>query len=286
MKVKALRLPAYLLIAHFLIASALALTARGNPDYVRMGMMLGLLFVAVSALFNPRRRGWMFVLGYVLYLFAYQAVGIWTALGNWSALPFGVRLVAATAWGVLFALPATALVFTLLPANFAAFADPPANGGVAAQPSAALSGARIEQAGAGPSEASPGAQPASSARNMAVLLAVLVLAAIVAAYAYRPGSRSEWMTSAQYQRDFDTRAPKGFYPHEVEGRCEGGSEKYLPAWKPQPPGAAFFSYFGMPREGYDNKNREYVAQGFSLVSVKHFTDCSGVERYQATWLKR
>jgi len=94
------------------------------------------------------------------------------------------------------------------------------------------------------------------------------------------------MTSAQYQRDFDARAPKGFYPREVEGRCEVGSEKYLPDWTPLPRGAGFLHYFGMTREGYDNKNREYVAQGFSLVSVKRFRDCSGVQRYQATWLRR
>jgi len=286
MKIKALRLPAYLLIAHFLIATALALSARGNPDYVRMAMTLGLLLVAVSALFNPRRRGWMIVLGYVLYLFAHQAAGIWTALGGWPALPFGARLVAGIAWGVLFALPATALAFMLMPANIAAFADPPVIGGVAAQPGASSPGARIEPAPAGPSADSPGAQPASSARNAAVLLAVLVLAAIVAAFAYRPGPGPEWLTSAQYQRDFDTRAPKGFYPQDVEGRCEAGGEMYLPDWKPQPAGAAFYSYFDLTREGYDNKNREYTAQGYSLVSMKHFKDCSGVERYQATWLKR
>jgi hypothetical protein len=288
MNVRALRLPAYLLIVHFLIASALALAARGDPDYMRIGTMLAFLIVAVSALFNPRRRGWIVVLGYVLYLLAYQAVGIWTALGSPSALPFGAKLVAAAVWGVLFALPATALIFTLMPANFAAFANPPSNDDVAAQPGAASAstGVRIEQAGAGPSAGIPGSQPTASGRNAAVLVAVVVAAAIVAAYAYRLGARSEWMTSAQYQRDFDTRAPKGFYPQEVEGRCEAGSETYLPDWKPQPPGAAFFSYFGMTREGYDNKNREYAAQGFSLVSVKHFSDCSGVERYQATWLKR
>lgn len=286
MKVKALRLPAYLLIAHFLIASALALAARGNPDYLRIGMTLAFLIVAVNALFNPRRMGWIAVLGYVLYVFAYQAVGIWTALGSSAAMPFGAKLVAAAVWGVLFALPATALMFTLMPANFAAFANPPSNDDVATQPGAApaSAGARIEKADAGPSAG--GSQPASRGRNAAVLAAVVVVAAIVAAYAYRSAARSQWMTSAQYQRDFDTRAPKGFFPQEVEGRCEAGSEVYLPDWKPQPPGAAFLSYFGMSREGYDNKNREYLAQGFSLVSVKHFRDCSGVERYQATWLRR
>lgn len=130
------------------------------------------------------------------------------------------------------------------------------------------------------------AQSRKHALGWFVAICAVVAAAIAAFYAYAPGPRAQWMTSVQYQRDFDARAPKGFYPREVEGRCEAGSEKYLPDWRPLPRGAAFFHYFGMTREGYDSRNRDYLARGFSLVSAKHFTDCSGVKRYQATWLRR
>lgn len=76
MKVKALRVAAYLLIAHFLIASALGFAARGGPDYQRMAMTLAILIVAVSALFNPRRKGWLAVVAYALYVLAYQVLGL------------------------------------------------------------------------------------------------------------------------------------------------------------------------------------------------------------------
>ncbi|MBI2317731.1 MAG: hypothetical protein HYU75_12225 [Betaproteobacteria bacterium] len=96
----------------------------------------------------------------------------------------------------------------------------------------------------------------------------------------------QWMTSAQYQHEFDTQARKGFYPHEVQGECQSGGEKFRADWKATPSGAGFYAHHGMSRENYDRKNQEYRAKGYSLESLKQFKDCSDVERYQATWLKR
>ena len=56
MKVKALRLAAYLLIAHFLIVVALAFLSKGGPEYTHLALALALLFGATGALFSPRRR--------------------------------------------------------------------------------------------------------------------------------------------------------------------------------------------------------------------------------------
>ncbi len=97
---------------------------------------------------------------------------------------------------------------------------------------------------------------------------------------------SQWLTSGQFQQEFNAVTRSGWYPHQVEGRCEAGSEKYRAQWKAIPVGASFFSHFGMTREGYDGRTQDYGGQGYSLVSLKQFRDCSGIDRYQATWLKR
>lgn len=269
MQTNALRVAAYFLVAHYLIVTALVLLGKGTPDFLRFAITLGFLIGAVGALFSPRKLGWVMVVAYAWYVANPFVLGAW-AVWISPELKSSAKITASIVLALINSPLIAALVLVFKPASFASFRSPPDNTATRAAKSAGIANS----------------QAASRGRNAAVLAVVLVVAAIVAVYAYRPAPRSEWMTSAQYQRDFDTRAPKGYYPQEVEGRCEAGSEKYLPDWRPQPPGAGFFSYFGLTREGYDNKNREYVAQGFSLVSVKHFRDCSGVERYQATWLRR
>jgi hypothetical protein len=41
----------------------------------------------------------------------------------------------------------------------------------------------------------------------------------------------------------------------------------------------------MTKEFFENKKKEN-AMGYSLGRVNTFKDCSGEDRYQATWLKR
>lgn len=288
MKVKALRVAAWLLIAHFLIASALGLAARGGPDYQRMGMTLAVLVVAVSVLFNPRRKGWLAVVAYVLYVLVYQVVGIWSSFASSPAMPPGARVVVVAIWLLLNAMPVAALILTLMPSNFAAFASAAAKDDAVKLPSPGpgSSGARIDKAGAGQSAGISGSRPRVLGRNAAILVVIVVAAAILAIYAYRPVPDSRWMTSAQYQREFDTRARKGFYPHEVEGECQRDGEKFRADWKATPSGATFYAHHGMTRQDYDRSNQEYGSKGYSLGSVKQFRDCSGIDRYQATWIKR
>ncbi len=119
-----------------------------------------------------------------------------------------------------------------------------------------------------------------------VAIVVVAVAAILAAKAYRTVPGSQWMTSAQYQREFDARAREGFYPHEVEGKCQSGAEKFRADWKATPPGAAFFAHHGMTRQDYERRDQEYRSKDFAPGPLRQFKDCSGVDRYQATWLKR
>ena len=112
-----------------------------------------------------------------------------------------------------------------------------------------------------------------------------VLALVLSPVAVNAGDWSNWMTSAQYQQDFNTRANAGFYPHKVDGKCQSGIEEFRAEWRKTPSGDRFLAHHGIDRGAYDSKNREYTSKGFSLVFVTTFTDCSGVDRYQATWLK-
>jgi hypothetical protein len=98
--------------------------------------------------------------------------------------------------------------------------------------------------------------------------------------------KAEWLTAAQYQLEFDKHLREGFYPDKVEGRCESGFEQFHVEWKGLPLGVDFASHHGITKDDYESKNQEYISQGYSLESLNKFTDCSGRDRYQATWFKR
>jgi hypothetical protein len=100
------------------------------------------------------------------------------------------------------------------------------------------------------------------------------------------GEKAEWLTAAEYQLEFNKKASEGFYPDKVEGRCESGSEQFHAEWKALPLGESFASHHAVTKEVYESKNQEYVSEGYSLESLYKFKDCSGTDRYQATWLKR
>ena len=96
---------------------------------------------------------------------------------------------------------------------------------------------------------------------------------------------TEWWTPSQFQEEFNRRVGEGFYPDEIEGRCEDGSEKFRALWKGIPLGASFYTYNTMTKEDYDAKNTKLTSDGYSLKFLNSFKDCSGVDRYLATWLK-
>lgn len=136
----------------------------------------------------------------------------------------------------------------------------------------------------------PAAVSTSRTRSLgwfaAVVTVMLVAAGMLAVNAYRAAPSSQWLTSAQLQREFDIWTRKGFYPREFEGRCEIDVEKFRADWKATPAGAMFFAYFGLSRQDYERKNREYGSSGYSVESVNQSEDCAGIDKYHAIWLKR
>ncbi|MBI3370872.1 MAG: hypothetical protein HY017_03815 [Betaproteobacteria bacterium] len=101
---------------------------------------------------------------------------------------------------------------------------------------------------------------------------------------YRPSA--EWMTSERLQREFDAWSRNGYYPPRIEGGCGKDGERFRADWKPLPPNTGFLTWWGITRMNYERKNREYAASGFSLESTTQYTDCSGIEKVQATWVRK
>jgi len=98
---------------------------------------------------------------------------------------------------------------------------------------------------------------------------------------------TKWLTSEEYQQEFNSQMARRYYPPKVEGRLNGGQEQYRSEWEPFPPEPfEFASFIHMNAEDYEQKNQFYVANHFSLHSLTKFVDASGITRYQATWVKR
>ncbi len=263
MQAKALRVAAYFLIGHFFIVTGLELLGK-TPDFFRIVITLGLLIASVGSLFIPRKLGWAMVVAYAWYALTPFLIATWAIFAA-PNLPSAARITTSIVLLLINSPLIVALVLVFKPASFASFRNP-------------LSGDADKPAGASGSR--------RLALGAAAAIAVLAVAAILSVDAYRTTAGSQWMTAAQYQREFDTRARKGFYPHEVEGECRTDGEKFRADWKAIPSDATFLTHHGMTMQDYDLRNQEYSSKGYSLGSMKHFKDCSGIERYQATWLKR
>ena len=133
MKVKALRLAAYLLIAHFLIFLGFAFLAKGGPNFSFLGTALLLLIGSVTALFTPHKRGWLTVVAYAIVVLGQHAIGLWAALNN-PATPMGMKIVALVVLAFIDSFAIAALVLVFKPANFAAFTSPVPSPGAAQNP--------------------------------------------------------------------------------------------------------------------------------------------------------
>ena len=268
MQTKALRVAAYFLVAHYFVVTAPALLGKGSPDlFIRAAITLGILIGAVGVLFRPRTLGWVVVVAYAWYAANPFVLGAW-AIWFSPELQSSARITALIALALINSPLIVALVLVFKPASFASFKTLPDTAAMQAAKPAGIASSRTHALG------------------WTVAIGVVVVAAIIAFNAYHSVPQFQGMTSAQYQREFDTRAQKGFYPHEVEGECQSDGEKFRAEWKAIPSGASFFAHHGMTRQDYERRNQEYPSKGYSLVSVKHFKDCAGIDRYQATWLKR
>lgn len=117
----------------------------------------------------------------------------------------------------------------------------------------------------------------------AVFTSVLVLFFILTGRTARLNNNG-WLTSAEYQRQFDARKSE-FYPSNIKGRCHNGREEFRAEWKKLPLASAFESRHVLIKQQFEDRDKALREQGYSPVFTEVFQDCNGVSRYQATWLK-
>ena len=122
--------------------------------------------------------------------------------------------------------------------------------------------------------------------NVETSTAVPIMSTAVTPEVQRESSNnSGWLTSAEYQREFDVRKSE-FYPANIEGRCHDGREEFRAEWKKRPLQSAFQSHHGITKQQFEDRGNALREQGYSLEFSAAFQDCNDVTRYQATWLKK
>jgi len=95
----------------------------------------------------------------------------------------------------------------------------------------------------------------------------------------------DWMTAAEFRQEVERRKVDNVHPAEIRGACRAGEERFRAAWQPSPAGASVQSYVGMAEALFSGRDSSFRASGYERVWLGEYTDCSGVKRFQATWLK-
>ncbi len=93
-----------------------------------------------------------------------------------------------------------------------------------------------------------------------------------------------WMSGERFQREF-TAWSASHYPASIEGRCAGGRDEFRSEWTGLPEGTAYYAWYGMGRDWFERRSREYAEKGFRLEANSRFVGCAGADLFQGTWLK-
>ncbi len=80
-------------------------------------------------------------------------------------------------------------------------------------------------------------------------------------------TNSGWLTSAEYQREFDARKSE-FYPADIEGRCHDGREEFRAVWKKLPMQSAFESHHGITKQQFEDRRNALREKVIRLSSPR------------------
>ncbi len=101
-----------------------------------------------------------------------------------------------------------------------------------------------------------------------------------------PPGTSNWMSSNDYQREFERQKALGNFAPVAEGRNYYGESQYRATFRLPPQGTtAWYCHHSLTKEDYDKRNQILLSQGYKQTWLQTFTDQSGVTRYQLTWIK-
>lgn len=97
---------------------------------------------------------------------------------------------------------------------------------------------------------------------------------------------TDWMTSLEYQKEFERQNSMKKFPEEVEGRNNNFMNEYRGKFVDYYDGEfSFWTHHGMSHSVYKLKNEQYTNDGFKLIHSQRFVGVLGNVRYQATWVK-
>ena len=100
----------------------------------------------------------------------------------------------------------------------------------------------------------------------------------------RPGF-SGWLSSAQYQADFDRHAKRHLFPAYVEGISFGGNRLFRAIYKPLPKSVKYFNArHGISPSQFADLDAQLTREGYRRLFRQQFTDRYGTF-VQAMWIK-
>jgi hypothetical protein len=95
-----------------------------------------------------------------------------------------------------------------------------------------------------------------------------------------------WMSSDEYQREFDSKSNSRYYPIKVEGRFYANKFQFRAIFAPFPGGSFYYwSHHGLPTSLYTEKHKKFTSDGFSQIWHQEFLGPNGEKYHQATWIK-
>jgi hypothetical protein len=92
-----------------------------------------------------------------------------------------------------------------------------------------------------------------------------------------------WLNAAQLDQELGRWRRTWIFPRRVVGQCHNNIEWYRVEWKVLDEGQRYYAYYGIPQETYERYGQDLLRRGYSLDSMTQFRDCSGKDRFQATW---
>lgn len=93
-----------------------------------------------------------------------------------------------------------------------------------------------------------------------------------------------WLSSIQYDAQFQSQRSHGYYPAAVAGRLHQDKEQFRAQWSSAQP-TCWDSRTAMPKGLFKRSNKEMIEKGYRTQSVQYFTGLGGAEMYQVTWVK-
>jgi len=96
----------------------------------------------------------------------------------------------------------------------------------------------------------------------------------------------EWLTSAEYQRQFDRMVSQQHYPRVVEARLFGEELRFKAEFSPFPKGDfSFYSSHAMTPDEFARQDRINRARGYRLLH-RQSVKTKDTEFIQATWVPK